>query len=85
MVQSDADTSASGAAIIAATTHIRYKKRRNMRGMALIDASPMILMDTSTYDVTSADTHANVKENRCLLVSFTCCLILLGIDFLSLD
>ena len=56
-----------------------------MRGMALIDASPMILMDTSTYDVTSADTHANVKENRCLLVSFTCCLILLGIDFLSLD
>ena len=81
MVPSDADTSASGAAIIAAIIHIPYKKRRDMREMALIDASPTISMDTSTYDVTTAGTHANVKENRRQLVSFSSFSILLGLDF----
>ena len=69
MAPSDADTSVSGVAIIAATIHILYKKKKDMRGTALTDASPTILMDTSTYDVTNADSHAIVNENRCLLMS----------------
>ena len=69
MVPSDADTSVSGVAIIAATIHILYKKKKDMRGTALTDALPTILMDTSTYDVTDADSHATVNENRCLLMS----------------
>ena len=62
MVPSDADTSVSGAAIIAATIHILYKKKKDMRGMALIDASPTISMDTSTYDALTAEIHANGKK-----------------------
>ena len=69
MVPSDADTSVSGVAIIAATIHILYKKKKDMRGMALTDALPTILMDTSTYDVTNSDSHAIVNENRCLRTS----------------
>ena len=69
MVPSDADTSVSGVAIIAATIHILYKKKKDMRGMALTDALPTISMDTSTYDVTNADSHAIVNENRCLRTS----------------
>ena len=65
MVPSDADTSVSGVAIIAATIPIPYKKKKDMRGTALTDALPTILMDTSTYDVTSTDSHAIVNENRC--------------------
>ena len=81
MVLSDADTSASGAATIAAITHIPYKKRRDMRGVALTDASPTILMDTSTYDVPTAGTHANAEENRRQVVSFSCFSTRLGLDF----
>ena len=53
--------------------------------MALIDASPTISMDTSTYDVLIADIHANGKENRRQLVLFSCFLILFGLDFSFLD
>ena len=63
MVPSDADTSVSGVAITAATIHILYKKKKDMRGTALTDALPTILMDTSTYDVTDTDSHATVYEN----------------------
>ena len=73
MVPSDADTSVSGVATIAAIIHILYKKKKDMRGTALIDALPTILMDTSTYDVTNADSHAIVNENRCLLMSVVFC------------
>ena len=69
MVPSDADTSVSGAAILAAIIHILYKKKKDMRGTALTDALPTILMDTSTYDLTDVDPHANVNENQYLLMS----------------
>ena len=62
MVQFDADTSASGVAIIVVIILILYKKKRDMHGTALIDASPTILMDTSIYDSTAADTPASVIE-----------------------
>ena len=81
MVQFDADTSASGVAIIAAIILILYKKRKDMRGTALIDASPTILMDTSIYDLTAADTPASVKENMRKLVSLSCFSVMLGLDF----
>ena len=41
-------------------------------------------MDTSTYDVTSADSHAIVNENRCLLMSVVPD-SLLGVVFLVFD
>ncbi|OLQ03356.1 hypothetical protein AK812_SmicGene13714 [Symbiodinium microadriaticum] len=69
MVLSDADTSVSGAAIIAAIIHILYKKKKGMRGTALTDALPTILMDTSTYDLTDVDPHATVNEKQYLLMS----------------
>ena len=75
MVPSDADTGVSGAAIIAAITHILYKKKKDMRGMALTVASLTTSMDTSTYDVRIADIHASGKENLRPLVVFSCLLI----------
>ena len=72
MVQFDADTSASGVAIIAVIILILYKKKRDTRGTALIDASPTILMDTSIYDMTAADTPASVIRKKRKLVSLSC-------------
>ena len=84
MAPSDADTSVSGVAIIAATIHILYKKKKDMRGMALIDALPTTLMDTSTYEMTNADSHASDIENRYLLMSAVFCFPL-GVVFLVFD
>ena len=66
MVLLDVDTNVSGAAIIAAIIHILYKKKKGMRGTALIDALPTFSMDTSTYDWTDLDFFARVsKINTC--------------------
>lgn len=55
MVPSDVDTNVSGAAITAAIIRTRYRKKKGTHGMARIDVSPMILMDTSTYDLLFSD------------------------------
>ena len=70
MVQFDADTSASGVAIIAVIILILYKKKRDTRGTALTDALPTTLMDTSIYDMTEAGTPARVIRRK---IASCCC------------